>query len=115
MMGAHMNESRTVSTRRALVTGGRGAIGAAICRAFARSGIHVIMHANRRIDRAQCLAIEKILQEGPVQILVNNAGSLETKGKRTMLQLRLESIERVNRLHLKWLIVALQSMWLRLV
>lgn len=86
--------------KRALVTGGSGAIGAAICRALATNGVHVIVHANRHIDRAQALAaqlnadggqasavafdladdagvqraIEGLLETGPVQILVNNAG-----------------------------------------
>jgi 3-oxoacyl-[acyl-carrier protein] reductase len=86
--------------RRALVTGGSGAIGAAICRALAASGIHVVVHAHRNIDAAQTLvrelqeqgqsasaigfdltdaaqvaaAVESLLAEGAVQILVNNAG-----------------------------------------
>lgn len=88
------------TARRALVTGGSGAIGAAICRALARDGVHVIVHANRGIDRARALAIEltqagggaeavafdlaneaqvqaateSMLGQGPIQILVNNAG-----------------------------------------
>ena len=86
--------------RRALVTGGSGAIGTAICRALAASGVHVVVHANTRLVRAERLvrelleqggsasavgfdltdagavqaAIEALLVEGPVQILVNNAG-----------------------------------------
>lgn len=86
--------------RRALVTGGSGAIGEAICRALSAQGLHVIVHANRGIERAQALAgelvtaggsaeavafdladapqveaaIASLLAAGPVQILVNNAG-----------------------------------------
>jgi 3-oxoacyl-[acyl-carrier protein] reductase len=86
--------------RRALVTGGSGEIGAAICRALAGQGAHVIVHANRGIDRAQAVvdeivtaggqasavafdlsdalqvqaAVETLLAPGPIQILVNNAG-----------------------------------------
>lgn len=87
--------------RRALVTGGSGAIGGAICRQLARDGLHVIVHANSRLGQAQktvdaiaaaggsaeacCFdvcdnaaaqaALEKILTAGgPVQVLVNNAG-----------------------------------------
>lgn len=81
--------------KRALVTGGSGAIGAAICRALATEGAYVYVHANRRAAEAQRLAselggaaasfdvadpaaarraIEAILEDGPIQILVNNAG-----------------------------------------
>lgn len=83
-------------TRRALVTGGSGAIGAAICRALAADGVQVIVHAHRGLERAQQLAaelrgasavafdladgsqvqssIDALLADGPIQILVNNAG-----------------------------------------
>jgi 3-oxoacyl-[acyl-carrier protein] reductase len=86
--------------KRALVTGGSGAIGAAICRALAADGLHVFIHANSRLDAAQRLAeeirskggsasalcfdvadaaacasvLETLLQDGPIQVLVNNAG-----------------------------------------
>lgn len=86
--------------RRALVTGGSGAIGAAICRALAADGLDVIIHANRGLHRAQALAaelvaaggkasaiafdladahqvqsaVEGLLVAGPIQVLVNNAG-----------------------------------------
>ncbi len=88
------------STRRALVTGGSGGIGAAICNALARAGMQVIVHANSRLDQAQVLAAQlrdqghdaeavafdlrdaaatsaalaRLLEQGPVQVLVNNAG-----------------------------------------
>ena len=38
--------------KRALVTGGSGGIGAAICRRLAASGHHVIVHANRSGEKA---------------------------------------------------------------
>ncbi len=86
--------------KRALVTGGSGSIGAAICRRLASCGHHVIIHANRHPERAALLAdairaaggsaeilvfdvrdadasraaLEQNLEQGPIQILVNNAG-----------------------------------------
>jgi 3-oxoacyl-[acyl-carrier protein] reductase len=90
----------TSPIKRALVTGGSGDLGAAICRSFAIDGLHVIVHANSRLDHAQAIAdeihkaggsaeavgfdlvdgdaartaIEALLANGPIQILVNNAG-----------------------------------------
>jgi 3-oxoacyl-[acyl-carrier protein] reductase len=82
--------------RRALVTGGSGGIGAAICSALARDGLDVIVHANTRLEAAQTIAreigsqhavafdvadaartraaLETLLEAGPIQVLVNNAG-----------------------------------------
>ncbi len=86
--------------KRALVTGGSGGIGAAICQRLAREGHFVYIHANRNTESAAELAaaiaakggsaasvsfdvtdadatrsvLEPILEGGPIQILVNNAG-----------------------------------------
>jgi 3-oxoacyl-[acyl-carrier protein] reductase len=91
---------RVSIVKRALVTGGSGAIGAAICRRLAEDGIHVIVHANNNIADANKLsaellsqgysaeavqfdvtnesavqtALEKLLEYEPIQILINNAG-----------------------------------------
>ncbi len=86
--------------RRALVTGGSGDLGGAICRRLAADGVHVIVHANGNLARAQAVAaeiaaaggsaqavafdvadgaataaaLEILLADGPIQIVVNNAG-----------------------------------------
>jgi 3-oxoacyl-[acyl-carrier protein] reductase len=86
--------------KRALVTGGSGAIGSAVCDELGRRGLHVIVHAHRNEAGARAIAaairasggsaeitcfdvadranvnieLEKLLQEAPVQVLVNNAG-----------------------------------------
>ncbi|GAB2627365.1 3-oxoacyl-ACP reductase FabG [Novilysobacter erysipheiresistens] len=86
--------------RRALVTGGSGDLGSAICMQLATDGLHVIVHANANRARADAVvaaihhvggsaeavafdvadgdasraAIEALLQDGPIQVVVNNAG-----------------------------------------
>ena len=86
--------------KRALVTGGSGGLGSAICRRLAADGYHVIVHANSNLARAGDVvanivaaggsaqavafdvadagssrdAIEMVLRDGPVQVVVNNAG-----------------------------------------
>ena len=86
--------------KRALVTGGSGTLGAAICRELSANGFHVVVHAHRHFAEAESLAVAlrnaggsadavafdvcdnaatlaaltAILAAGPVQVLVNNAG-----------------------------------------
>ena len=50
--------------RSALVTGGSGAIGAAICHALAADGVHVFVHANRGIERARAVVAEIVAAGG---------------------------------------------------
>jgi len=86
--------------KRALVTGGSGDIGRAICRRLAREGLQIIVHAHQHPERAaevveairtaggsaettafdvtdeeqvRC-ALAGLLEAGPIQVLVNNAG-----------------------------------------
>ena len=92
--------SDTPTTRRALVTGGSGDLGGAICMQLAADGLHVIVHANANLARAEEVvaaihheggsaeavafdvadgdttraALETLLADGPIQVLVNNAG-----------------------------------------
>lgn len=86
--------------KRALVTGGSGDIGAAICRRLAAAGHHVYVHAHRGTEAAAALVaelqaagrsaeairfdvtdaeatracLEPLADEHPIQILINGAG-----------------------------------------
>lgn len=85
---------------RGLITGGSGTIGSAISRRLADDGLHVIIHSNSNVDtaarvaaeiqekgdfaqtvrfdltdaNATAAALEALLDAGPIQVLVNNAG-----------------------------------------
>ena len=89
-----------MSTRRALVTGGTGVLGAAICRRLAAEHMHVVVHTYRQPARADEIvaefrngggsaqsvqfdvtdnsaterALEDVLRDGPIQVIVSNAG-----------------------------------------
>ena len=87
-------------TKRALVTGGSGDIGRAICLALGEAGFEVVVHGYAHGDRARAVAqsirdkggradavcfdvtnvdqtrqeLEQLHTTGPIQVLVNNAG-----------------------------------------
>ena len=46
---------KTNLQKRALVTGGSGDLGGAICRRLAADGLHVIVHANANLTRAEAV------------------------------------------------------------
>lgn len=86
--------------KRVLITGGSGDIGSAICRRLASPDTHIIVHANQHIERAEAVVesiigsdgsaeaiafditdtmatearLQQLLEQGPVQILIHNAG-----------------------------------------
>ena len=95
-----MSTLTNTALKRALVTGGSGGIGSAISRRLAADGFSVIIHANSHLATAQALAasivneggqaqavafdvtdasataaaLQALLEQGPIQVLVNNAG-----------------------------------------
>ena len=90
----------SIQKKRALVTGASGGIGSAISQRLATDGYFVVVHANSNLAAAQTLvtrilaeggqaqavafdvtdaaatqsALQILLAEGPIQVLVNNAG-----------------------------------------
>ncbi len=86
--------------KRALITGGSGDIGSAIAKQLAEDGFHVIVHANHNLGKAESIvadltaqnlsaeavqfditqadavetALNVLLEQGPIQVIVNNAG-----------------------------------------
>ncbi len=86
--------------KRALVTGGSGDIGSAICKRLAQNGLHILVHANSRPERAEAVAadireqggsaeaivfdvsnteqcrevLSALAETAPIQVIVNNAG-----------------------------------------
>lgn len=63
--------------KHALVTGGSGAIGAAICQALAADGLHVMVHANRRGEAAADIAATLRAGGGSAESLVFDLTDLE--------------------------------------
>ncbi len=100
MQSSRIDDGSVREPRRALVTGASGDIGGAIALMLAAQGCRVIVHANAGLERAEHLvaqickargtaeavsfdvtdsdatqaALSGLLSDGPIQILVNNAG-----------------------------------------
>jgi 3-oxoacyl-[acyl-carrier protein] reductase len=90
-----------ITKKRALVTGGSGAIGAVICQRLAADNYAVIVHAHKHLEAAEHVAdkivasggaasvacfdvvdgpataqaLQELLKGGPIQVVVNNAGT----------------------------------------
>jgi len=86
--------------KKALITGGSGDIGSALCYRLAENNIHVIVHSNHNYDKAQQIAekinhqggsaeaiafdvcntdvtaeaVKNLSESGLIQIIINNAG-----------------------------------------
>lgn len=86
--------------KKALITGGSGDIGSAICYRLAKLNFHIIVHSNTQLEKARTIAqsiqnnggsaeavafditdaestksaISKLLQSGAIQVIINNAG-----------------------------------------
>ncbi|MEP7280626.1 MAG: 3-oxoacyl-ACP reductase FabG [Rubrivivax sp.] len=95
-----MSSGGALTGKRALVTGASGSLGSAIARRLAADGASVLLHGHSRPDALQALAdqigaagghaiacpfdltdddatraaCERLLADGPVQVIVNNAG-----------------------------------------
>ncbi|GAB4554803.1 MAG: 3-oxoacyl-ACP reductase FabG [Rhizobacter sp.] len=108
----------TSPPKRALVTGASGDLGRAMALRLARDGFHVIVHANSRLAAAQELvaqieaaggraeavafnvadrdaaqvALAALLQAGPVQVLVNNAGTHSDAAFPALTQLQWQGV-----------------------
>ena len=132
--------------KRALITGGSGVMGAAICRRLAGSGLHVAIHTHRNHDAAGALAtelhtaghsvevvtfdvtdaeatrsaLERLLDAGPIQVLVNNAGihddapmpAMQAEQWRRVLAVSLDGYFNVTR---PLLMAMMQTRWGRIV
>jgi 3-oxoacyl-[acyl-carrier protein] reductase len=124
--------------RRALITGGSGAIGGAIARQFADDGLHVIVHGRGNREGAHLVveeiharggsaeavffdladgesvkrALEALLEEGPIQVLVNNAGTYDDA---PMAGMRREQWQRVLEVSLTGFYNATQPLLLPMI
>jgi 3-oxoacyl-[acyl-carrier protein] reductase len=56
-------QSTQISELVALVTGGSGAIGSAICKTLVKQGFFVLVHANSNVEKAQAL-VEHLMADG---------------------------------------------------
>ena len=124
--------------KRALVTGGASPIGAAISRQLAQAGHHVLIHAHANLPAAESLAAElvagghaatafacdladpaataaamtRLLEPGPVQIIVHNAG---THDDAPLAGMRWDQWQRVIDISLNGFFAVTQPLLLRMI
>ena len=88
------DERRMSSGKRALITGGSGGIGSAICRRLARDGHHVYVHAHRGAEMAARVVGEIPLRAGgwrSVGELRHHRGRRHARGARRRCSRRARS------------------------
>ena len=133
-------------TIRALITGATGDLGYAICMELAKMGYHIIIHTHQNPKKAETLskaieavgatwdiiqfditsdeqtdsAIHTLLKDGPIQVLINNAGvhqdvpmaGMEAQAWHRVMDVSLHGFYRVTQ---PLLLPMMQTRWGRII
>ncbi len=79
--------------KHALVTGGSGEIGQAICRRLADDGHHVIVHANQNLEKAQSLVVKIINEGGSAQAIQFDLTDFDATSKQVTELMQRQAIQ----------------------